>query len=128
MKLLIRWASTAIALLLAVRLVPGIEVEGNAWVVLGVTAIIFGVVNMLVRPLLKLLSCGLIALTLGLFLLVINGLMLWLSSYIAVNWFDVGFYVNGFVPALLGSIVVSVVSFVANLIFHDDGRRRDEDR
>ena len=71
-------------------------------------AIILGLVNAIVRPVLKVLSCPLIILTLGLFIFVINALTLWLASGIAVKWFHVGFYVEGFAPAFLGSLVVSI--------------------
>jgi putative membrane protein len=120
MKLLIRWVITALALFVAVWLVPGIEVEGNGWIVYAVMAVILGLVNAIVRPLLKLLTCPLIILTLGLFTLVINGLTLWLSSSIAVNWFNVGFYVNGFLPAFLGGLIVSVVTVILSALIRDD--------
>jgi putative membrane protein len=120
MKLLIRWVITALALFVAVWLVPGIQVEGNGWVVYAVMAVILGLVNAIVRPLLKLLTCPLIILTLGLFTLVINGLTLWLSSSIAVNWFNVGFYVNGFWPAFLGGLIVSVVTVILSALIRDD--------
>ena len=85
MKLLIRWLIAALALFLAAWIVPGIHVAPNAWWIYAVMAVILGLVNALVRPVLKLLSCGLIILTLGLFTLVINALTLWLSSSIAVH-------------------------------------------
>jgi putative membrane protein len=73
-----------------------------------------------VRPLLKLLSCPLVILTLGLFILVINGFTLWLASYIAVNWLQVGFYVHGFWAAFWGALVVSIVSMVLNAIVKEE--------
>ena len=83
-KLLISWIINAVALAAAAYLVPGITIVGEpAWVTVVVTALIFGLVNALIRPLLKFLTCSLIILTLGLFTLVINGLMLWLSSWMA---------------------------------------------
>ena len=94
MKLLIRWVIVSLALFVAAWLVPGIRVEGTAWQVYAVMAVILGLVNAVVRPLLKFLSCPLIILTLGLFVLVINGLTLWLASAIAVNWLDIGFYIK----------------------------------
>jgi len=125
MRLIIRWLITALALVVAAAIVPGIEIqEQNAWVTVLVMAAVFGLVNAFVRPILTLLSCPLILLTLGLFLLVINAVALMLASWIAVNWFGQGFYVNGFWPALLGSIVVSVISFVASLLLGDAGEDR----
>jgi putative membrane protein len=76
MKLIVRWAVAALALFVAERLIDGITVSGNAWVAFAAMAVVLGLVNALVRPLLKLLSCPLIILTLGLFTLVINALML----------------------------------------------------
>ena len=120
MNLIIRWIITAIALLVAVWVVPGITVAGDALVAVGATAVVLGLVNAVVRPILRFLSCGLIVLTLGLFLLVINGLMLWLAAYVAGEWLGVGFRVDGFVPAFLGGLVVSVVSFVLSILLPDD--------
>lgn len=122
MKLLLRWVITSFSLFAAAWLVPGIRVEGSAWKVFAVMAIILGLVNSIVRPLLKFLSCPLIILTLGLFVFVINALTLWLASYIAVQWFHVGFYVDGFVPAFLGSIIVSLVSVILNLLVKEEER------
>ena len=70
----------------------------------------------------KLLSCPLVILTLGLFVLVINGITLWLASYIAVNWFHVGFYVHGFWAAFLGALVVSIVSMAFHVMVKEEGR------
>jgi putative membrane protein len=124
MKLLIRWVIAALALFAAAWLVPGIRVDGGGWVVYAVMAVILGLVNALVRPILKFLTCPLILLTLGLFVLVINGFTLWLASLIAVNWFGVGFYVDGFWPAFLGALIVSVVTVVLSALV----REEDEDR
>ena len=107
----------------AAWLVPGIRVEGNAWRIYAIMAIILGLVNAIVRPVLKVLSCPLIILTLGLFIFVINALTLWLASGIAVKWFHVGFYVEGFAPAFLGSLVVSIVSIILNLAVKEESRK-----
>jgi putative membrane protein len=82
-----------------------------------VTAIILGLVNAAIRPVLKLLSCPLIILTLGFFVLVINGITLWLASSIAVRWFHVGFYVDGFWAAFLGALIVSILSVILTVLF-----------
>jgi len=120
MKLLIRWVVVGLSLFVAAWLVPGIRIEGNAWIVYAVMAVILGLVNAVVRPVLRLLSCPLIILTLGLFVLVINGLTLWLASSIAVNWFHVGFYVDGFWPAFLGALIVSIVSVILSALVRDE--------
>lgn len=123
MKILIRWAISSFSLFAAAWLVPGIRVEGDAWKIYAIMAIILGLVNAIVRPVLKVLSCPLIILTLGLFVFVINALTLWLASGIAVKWFHVGFYVDGFLPAFLGSLVVSIVSVILNLIVKEESRK-----
>ena len=120
MKLVVRWLINAVALYLAVLIVPGIKVEGDAWVVFSVMAIILALVNATIRPILKLLSCGFIILTLGLFTFVINAGTLWLSSQIARDWFGVGFYIDNFWSAIFGAIIVSVVSLVLSQILKED--------
>lgn len=120
MKLLVRWVIVSLALFAAAWLVPGIRVEGTAWIVYAVMALILGLANAVVRPLLKFLTCPLIILTLGLFTLVINGVTLWLSSWIAVNWFNVGFYVDGFWPAFLGALIVSVITVILSALVKED--------
>jgi uncharacterized membrane protein YvlD (DUF360 family) len=82
-KLLVRWVIAALAIFVAALIVPGIRVSGTAWVAYAVMAVILGLVNALVRPVLKILTCPLILLTLGLFTLVINGFTFWLSARIA---------------------------------------------
>ncbi len=111
---LIRWAITALAVAVAAWVVPGIVVENphRAWAVL-LLALILGLVNAFIRPVLKFLSCGLIVLTLGLFTLVINGLTLWLASWVAEEVLGFGIHIDGFWNAILGALIISVVSFVA---------------
>ena len=120
MKIVIRWIIVSLSLFIAAWLVPGIRVDGNAWVAYAAMAVILGLVNALVRPVLTLLSCPLIILTLGLFVLVINGLTLWLASAIAVNWFDIGFYVDGFWPAFWGALISSIVSVILSALVRED--------
>ncbi len=123
MRLLIRWAIVGFSLFVAAWLVPGIRIQGNAWFVYTVMAIILGLVNALVRPILKFLTCPLIILTLGLFILVINAMTLWLASAIAVGWFHVGFYVDGFWSAFLGALIVSIVSVVLTTLVRKEEKR-----
>jgi len=101
-----------LALFLAVWIVPGIEVSGNGWIAYAVMAAILALLNATLLPVLKFFSCGLIILTLGLFSLVLNAGVFLLSSNIAQNVFHVGFSVNGFWPALFGSIIVSIVTIL----------------
>lgn len=123
MKLLIRLIVNAIALWVAVRLVPGITYEGGP-VTLLLVALIFGVVNALVRPLLTVLTCPLIVVTLGLFVLVINGILLALTAWIS-GLFDLGFYIDGFWAAFLGALVISIVSAILSMFVADDDKRKD---
>lgn len=125
MKLLIRWVITSIAVAVAVWLIPGIRVEGTTgWVAVAVMALALGLVNAILCPILALLSCGFIIVTLGLFMLVVNGLTFWAGSWVAINWFNVGFYVDGLWPAILGSIVVSIVSLLLSVFLADQEQRR----
>jgi putative membrane protein len=117
-RFLARWFVTSIALFAAVQLVPGITYEGG-WITLAGMALLFGLVNAIVRPILTILSCPLIVLTMGVFILVINGGMLLLASRLA-GLFGVNFYVDGFGAAFWGALVVSVVSFVLNVFVRDD--------
>ena len=118
MKLLVRWAVTVLALVAAVWLVPGIQVEGTAWVAYAVMAVVLALINTIVRPVLKFLSCPLIIVTLGLFVLIVNGATLWLAAWIA-NQFGIGFYVDGFWAAFFGALIVSVVSIILSAFVKD---------
>jgi putative membrane protein len=99
--------------------VPGIRVAGDAPLYVAATALVLGLVNAFVRPVLRMLTCPFILVTLGLFLLVINAFTLWFSAYVAVTYLRIPFYVDGFLPALAGGIVITVVSWVLNLLFPD---------
>jgi putative membrane protein len=124
MSLLIRWAITSFSLFVAAWLVPGIRVEHEAWTAFAAMAVILGLVNAVVRPILKLLSCPLIVLTLGLFVLIINGITLWLASGIAVSFFHVGFHVDSFWSAFLGALIVSAVSVILTALVQDEKQQR----
>ncbi|MBW3552687.1 MAG: phage holin family protein [Gemmatimonadetes bacterium] len=114
MRFLLRLLATAAALWVAVLLVPGITFTGSWIGMLGV-ALVFGVVNAVIRPILKLLTCPLVVLTLGLFVFVLNALMLWLASEIS-QAFGIGFDVDGFIAAFVGALIVGVVSTLLNLL------------
>jgi putative membrane protein len=123
MRFLIRLVVTAVALWVAVEFVPGLHWSGPLVGLLEV-AIVFGLLNAIVRPLLAMLTCPLVVLTLGLFLLVLNGLMLWLTALLSGR-LGLGFRVDGFVPALIGALVVSVTSAILNLVVADPNERDD---
>ena len=113
MWLLWRLLINAAALWAATRFVQGISFDGD-WRLLFAVALLFGVINISVRPILKLLTLPLLILTLGLFTFVLNALMLWLTGAIS-DALDLGFHVDGFVPAFIGGLVVTVVSFLLSL-------------
>ena len=113
MYFLLRLLINAAALWVAIQLVDGIDHRGSWWSLLFV-ALVFGVLNASVRPLLTLLSIPLLIVTLGLFIFVINALMLRLTSWVS-GLLDLGFSVAGFWPALLGGLVVSVVSLLLSM-------------
>ena len=110
MGVLFRLLINSAALWVATRLVSGISYQG-AWLGLLFVALLFGVINISVRPVVKLLALPLLILTLGLFTLVINGLMLWLTSSLS-GVLGLGFHVAGFRPAFWGALVVSIVSML----------------
>lgn len=119
-RLVIRLVVNAIALYVATlpQLNLGIHFTGEGWQIV-IVAFIFGLVNAVIRPILSFFTCPLILLTLGLFTLVINALMLMLTAYISSSWFSLGFQVRDFWAALLGAIVVSVVSFLLNIVVRE---------
>lgn len=117
-RFLIRLAVNAVAIWAAVQLVPGLNYAGTTASLL-ILSFIFGLVNALVRPLLLLLTCPFIILTLGLFVLVVNTIMLSLTVWLSSIW-DLGLTSTGFWATFLGAIVISIVSSVINLIIKDD--------
>lgn len=119
MKLVLRWIIMTLALVVAAWLVPGIRIEDDrAWLTLAVMAVVFGLVNALIRPVLNRVSNRVNLTLLGILTLIINALALWMASLVA-NWLNVGFFVDGFLPALLGSIIVSIVSFALSVFLVD---------
>lgn len=118
MTFLIRLVLAATALWATVYFVPGISHTGPPWQLL-IVALVFGLVNALIRPLLVALTCPLIVLTLGLFALVLNGLMLWLTSALA-GALGIAFHVSGFIPAFIGGLVFGIVSAILNIFVSDD--------
>lgn len=120
MKFIIRLLTNAVGLYLAIYLLRGTYIFPNSesWQSYLWLALIFGLVNAIIRPLLMVASCPIIILTLGLGTLLVNTLMFWLAGLIGTQ-FGVGFTVNGFVGAFLGALIVSVVSFILSLVFKE---------
>ena len=119
MSFVIRLLVNAAALWVATRIVPGVSYSGEVLPFLGV-ALVFGVVNATLRPVAKIVTLPLIILTLGIFSLVVNGLMLWLTGAVS-DWLGLGFRVSGFWAAFFGALVVSVVSTLLSLLVREPG-------
>ena len=120
----VRLAATALAFWLATLIIPGITLDtdsaGEAVLTLVLVAVIFGLVNAVLQPIIKTLGCGLYILTLGLIAIVVNALLFMLTSFIA-DQLDLPFEVDGFWPAaVLGALFVSLVTWVLGLIFDRD--------
>ena len=122
MRFLLRLLINAAALWVATRIVPGVTHSGSE-VSLFAVALVFGLLNALLRPLLAFLSCPLLILTLGLFTLVINAFILWLTSAVSGS-IGIGFHVDGFWAAFLGALVVSIVSVLLSIFLRDVSQER----
>ncbi|MFO7170696.1 MAG: phage holin family protein [Chloroflexota bacterium] len=110
----LRWLISTLSIFAAVMIVPGISFVGPGWQ-LGIVALVFGLVNVALRPILTLLTCPLVVLTLGLFTLVINALLLLVTASIAAA-LGVEFHVDSFWAALLGGLVISIVSTLLHIL------------
>ncbi|MUN41027.1 phage holin family protein [Actinomadura litoris] len=123
MRILLKIGITAAALAVATALLDGITVSGDTAgrraLTLVAVAAIFGLVNAIIKPIVKTLGCALYVLTLGLIGLVVNGLLLWLTSVVA-DRLDLPFHVTGFWPAFWGAIVVGVVGWLLHLVLGGD--------
>jgi putative membrane protein len=129
MRFLLRVLVSAAALGVATWAVSGIELlSGNGWTRVGTlvaVALIFGLINATLKPLIKVVGCAFYVLTLGLAALVVNGLLLWLTSVIAGD-LTLPFHITGFWPAFWGAIIVGLVSWVLNLLIGDKRKRDNE--
>jgi putative membrane protein len=124
MSIVVSLLINAAALWVATEVVDGISFTGTVPTLLGV-ALVFGVLNVVVRPILKLLTFPFLILTLGLFIFILNAVMLLLTSA-ASNALGLGFHVEGFVPALIGALVVSIISYGLSLFVGvGDDKKKD---
>lgn len=126
MRFLVRLIFTAAALWVAVRLLEGITYEGS-WAGLLIVALVFGLVNAIIRPILYFLTCPFIVATLGLLVFVINAVLLLLTAAFARS-LGIDFRVESFVDALVGAIIIGVVSAVLSVFVPDEDRRHARDR
>jgi putative membrane protein len=133
MKILVRLLVTAVALAVAAWIVPGIKL--TAWTLHGtsavsndasiavtliIVAVIFGVINAVLKPLIKAVGCAFYILTLGLIAIVVNGALLYLTSYVAYDQLHQPFHVTTFLAAVEGALIVGIVSWVIHLILGED--------
>ena len=129
MRFLLRVLVSAVALAVATWTVAGIELEAaSGWSRVGTllaVALIFGVINATLKPLIKIVGCAFYVLTFGLIALVVNGLLLWLTSVIAGK-LSLPFHVTGFWPAFWGAIIVGLVSWLLHLLIGDNRREDNE--
>jgi putative membrane protein len=128
MRLILRLLANAAALAIATWILSGITLTGptttSQVVTLLIVALIFGILNAIVKPIFALVTIPLLLVTLGLFLIVINACMLLLTSWLA-GLFDLGWHVEGFWTAVLGGLIISVVSFILNVFLPDGDKRSD---
>jgi putative membrane protein len=122
MRFLLRVLASAAALAVATAVVPGIEIQAASLTsriltLVGV-ALIFGVVNAVIKPIVKIVGCLFYILTLGLIGLVVNGLLLWLTSWVAGK-LHLPFHITGFWPAFWGAIIIGVVSWLLGILVRD---------
>lgn len=122
MNFIIRWIVTAIAVGAAVWIVPGIEIvsTGESWVGIVLFALILSLINMSVKPILQVLSLPVTVLTLGIFYIVVNTLLLYIAAWLANGLFGAGFYIASFGSAFVASIVISIMSALVNGLVGND--------
>lgn len=121
MNFILRWIVTAVAVAAAVWLVPGVEVlSTDAWVSIALMALVLSLINMSVKPILQVLSLPITLLTLGIFYLIINTAVLYLSAWIANGLFSVDFVIDSFGSGFVAAIVISIVSWIVNAIVGND--------
>lgn len=121
MRFLLRLVITAVALWVATQVVHGIHHEGSALTLL-LVALVFGVVNALIGSVVKLFALPITLLTLGLFALVINAFLLWLTGTLSTS-LGLGFHVDGFIPSFWGALVISLTRAVLNLFLTESKTR-----
>jgi putative membrane protein len=126
--LVVRFVINVAALWLAQFIIPGFDIESASALIFG--ALIFGVLNAVIKPVISIISCPLTCLTLGFFLLIVNAIMLALTGWVA-GWFDLAFEVDGFWAALLGALVISITSALLSTwadeaILHRSERYEDD--
>jgi putative membrane protein len=120
-RFILRWFITAVAVAVAAFVVPGIHVnDANGFLIVVLMALVLGLVNAIIRPILAFLSCGCIVATLGLFMIVVNAITFWLAAWFTNLLLPNAFVVDSIWAALFGSIIVSIVGFGLSLLMPDE--------
>lgn len=121
MRFILNWLLISIAISVAAYIVPGIEPYGptDPWLCFAFVGLFLGLVNSLVKPVITVISLPVTILTLGIFQLVVNSLMLELASWFSLNLLGAGIVINGFGAAFFGAIVISIVSAILNVATAD---------
>lgn len=128
MQFVFRVIANAVGLWLASELVTGVHLETdgtwqNTLIVVALIAAVLTAVNMIIRPIVKVLTFPLYILTLGLFFIVVNAAMLLLTSWVT-KWFDYGLHIDNFGAAVVGSLVISLIAMIVNAILFRSNKRR----
>lgn len=113
-RITLQWLITTLAVFAAMYLVPGITFDGPGWQ-LGIIAMIFSVINQLLKPVLLLMTCPMVVLTLGLFTVIINAILLLITAYFA-DFLGINFAIDTFTTAIFGALVVSFTTLLLNLL------------
>ena len=113
--ILLRWLFLTIAIAITAWIMPGVEIHGNFWVNLLIVSAVYGLVNAIIRPILMFFTCPCIALTFGLFILVINALMLSLTNWLLPDILTV----DGFWTTFFAALLISIISSLLNLFLYD---------
>ncbi len=122
MNFVVRWLVTAVAVGVAVWIVPGIAILGDvsSWIAVVIVAAALSAIDLTVKPILQFLSLPITFLTLGIFYLILNTLMLYLAAWLGNGIFHVGFTIASFGSAFVAAIVISIVSAIMNAIVGND--------
>jgi putative membrane protein len=131
MKAVFVWLITAVAVAVAVWFVPGIEIAGpDATLSIGILAVILAFINAFIKPVLKLIALPITILTLGIFALILNTLLLYLAAWVGNGLFGAGLLIESFWSALFASIVISLVSAILSAItgVNDDKKERKDNQ
>ena len=120
MKLIIQWLISVVAIAITVRLVPGITVQGEEWKALAIAAVVLGLANLLIRPILTAITAPITVFTLGLFWFVIGAIVLAASSWLSLRLFGAGIVIDGIVSAILGALVIGIITGVLGFFLMRD--------